>query len=166
MSSPVSAALRRAVVVAAVVWLALSVEIVLSNVVFVPVPDDDDGVWAIAGYGLVFAALMIIGRHAARIGGGSGVQALSGAVAGALIGSFIAGTFFAVYNVFLTTVAKQQSKIDGLAQSGMTSMREYLNASLVGPLVFWTVAFAVFGAVFALVGGMTVRRSRVSQASS
>jgi hypothetical protein len=165
MSSSVRAAVRRAIVVAAVVWLVFSVGVVLSNVVFARV-QGDDGVEVLAAYSLLFVAFMVTGRHAARVGGGSGIQALSGAVAGTLIGSFTAGTFFAVDNIFLSIVATQQSKIDGFAHSGMTSMREYLNHDLIGPLVFWTVAFGVFGAVFAMVGGATVWRNRVRQAPS
>jgi uncharacterized membrane protein YeiB len=85
--------------------------------------------------------------------------------AGGFLGIFSAGTFFAIDNNFLSIVSKQQTKIDGLAQSGMTSMRAYLNHNLIGPLVFWTVGFAVLGAVLAVAGGATVHLARATQGS-
>ncbi|HKD96937.1 MAG TPA: hypothetical protein VKB69_04970, partial [Micromonosporaceae bacterium] len=102
MTSPVRVAIRRAVLVAAIVWLALSVSIVLSNVVF-PRPQDDDSVAIVAAYLAVFVSLLVTGRLAAEVTADRRTQALAGAVAGALIGSFTAGTFFAVDNIFLST---------------------------------------------------------------
>ena len=163
--APVRAALRRALMVAAIVWLALSVEIVLSNVVFAD-PQGDDGPWPAISYLAGFAALFVTGRLAARVAAGWRTHALAGGIAGALIGSLTAGTFFAVDNIFLSTISLQQTKIDGLAQSGMTSMRAYLNQGLIGPLVFWTVSFAVLGAVLAVAGGVSVGPDRPLEGST
>jgi hypothetical protein len=163
MTAPASAAMRRAVIVAAITGMALAIGVVLSNVVFANPSNDDDGFWPIVAYAAVFAAFLLTGHLAARVDAGPRIQAFAGAVAGALIGILTTGAFFAVDNIFLSVVAKQPSKIDGLAHSGMTSMREYLNASLVGPLVFWTVGFAVFGAILAIIGGAFARPVRRPQ---
>jgi hypothetical protein len=157
LTTPVREAIRRGLAVAAVVWLALSIEIVLSNVVLASPQDDDDGIAVGLSYLAVFTSFLVIGRLAAHVAHGWRPFALAGAVAGAFIGSFTAGTFFAVDNIFLSTISQQQTKIDGLAASGMTSMRAYVNHSLIGPLIFWTVLFAVFGAVLAVAGGFSAR---------
>ena len=106
------------------------------------------------------------GSLAAKVATGWRIHALAGAIAGAVLGVFSAGTWFAVDNIFLSIVSKQQTKIDGLAQSGMSSMRAYLNHNLIGPPVFWTIGFAVLGAVFAVAGGATVHPSRATQGSA
>lgn len=156
MSSSARAAVRRALVVAGIVWLILSVVIVLSNVVFASA-QDDDGPWVVAGYLAVFASFLIVGRLAARDTPDRRIHAVAGAVAGAVTGILVTGTFFAVDNIFLSTISKQQTKIDGLAQSGMTSMRTYVNQGLIGPLVFWTIGFAVIGAMLAMAGAASGR---------
>jgi hypothetical protein len=164
--APVRAAIRRALIVAAIMWLALSVEIVLSNVVFASPPSNDDGPWPAISYLIGFASFWLVGRLAAKVATGWRVHALAGAIAGAVLGISTAGTFFAVDNIFLSIVSQQQSKIDGLAQSGMSSMRAYLNHDLIGPLVFWTVSFAVLGAVLAVAGGATVHPGHATQGSA
>jgi hypothetical protein len=163
MGSPVRMALRRATAVAAVAWLVLSVGIVLSNVVFPSPTDDNDGPLVLASYLGVFVALVVVGRLAGQVTTSPRVHVLAGTVAGALIGAFTAGTFFAMDNIFLSIVSQQQSHITGFAESGMSSMRDYLNHTLVGALVFWTILFGVLGAGLAAAGGATVRRPATPQ---
>lgn len=163
MTPSVRAALRRAALVAVTVWVVLSVAILATNVVFPHPQSDDDGVGLALGYLAVFVGLVCCGILAARAATSWRIQALAGAVAGALIGALTAGTFFAMDNLFLSTIAQQQTKIAGLAHSGMSSMREYLNTSLLGALVAWTLEFAVLGAGLAAAGGaVTGRRQRTS----
>lgn len=148
----IRAALRRAVAVAAVVWAALSVEIVLSNVVF-PSAGDDDAFAVVGSYLTVFAALAATGFLVGRTASSWRVLALAGAVAGGLIGVLTIGTYFAVDNAFLGTIGQQQSKIDGLAGSGMSSMRAYVNLSLLPALGGLSTFLAIAGAFLANAGG-------------
>jgi hypothetical protein len=145
-------AVGRGVLVAAVVWLVLSVEIVLTNVVF-PSRTDDDVAPVLVSYLCVFGALFLVGVLAARGGAGRTGQLLAGLLAGALIGALTIGTFFLVDNVWLDIVARQQAKIDGLAQSGGGSMRAYINHGLIGAAVFLTLVLAAFGTALSWIGG-------------
>lgn len=152
MSSPTSRSIRRSILIAVAVWVVLSVDIVLTNVVF-PSRQDNDLLDVSLSYLAVFAVLATIGYLAVRRGTELAGAALSGAVAGAVIGLLTAGTFFAVDNVWLDIVSQQQVKIDGLAQSGGGSMRDYINAGLVGVAVFLPIMLAAFGAVLAVGAG-------------
>ena len=153
----------RGVLVALVVWVGLSIEIVLSNVVF-PSREDDDAVSVLIAYLCVFVALGITGILVARTGRGWRAAAAAGAVAGALIGALTIGTFFFVDNVFLETISQQQAKIDGLARSGQTSMRAYVNSGLTGAAVGLTIFFGIVGAALAGVAGYASQPRNPSQA--
>jgi hypothetical protein len=150
-------AVRRGSVVAVVVWLALSVEIVLSNVVY-PTVSDNDSVSVLIGYLGVFAALVVTGAWCARTSTSLRTVAVAGAVTGALIGILTIGTYFFIDNVFLETISHQQTKIDGLARSGMSSMRAYVNSGLALGLVTLAVFLAVAGAALAVLGALAIRR--------
>ncbi|MGC1213452.1 MAG: hypothetical protein WA890_19565 [Micromonospora sp.] len=149
-------AIRRGMLIAGAMWLGLSVEIFLSNVVF-PSKSDEDGISLLVSYLCIFAALFLTGVLAARDGAGRKGQVLTGLVAGAMIGTLTVATFALVDNVWLDIVAHQQAKIDGFAHSGAASMREYINDGLVGAAVFLTVALGVFGAALSLFGGLVGR---------
>ena len=152
-------AVRHAVVIAGIVWFALSVEIVLSNVVF-PTTGDDDTLSVVLSYLGIFAALFLTGWVAARDGAGRRGLLLAGAVAGVLIGALTIGTFAVVDNVWLGVVSQQQPKVEGFAHSGAASMRGYINSGLLAGAAFFTVVLGVFGAVLGLAGGST-RAARV-----
>lgn len=154
--SPMRLAVRRAILVAVVVWTALSVDIVLTNVVF-PTGQDDDAISVLICYLAVFAALGLTGALAAQVATGWRTYALAGAVAGAVIGAATVATFLVVDNAFLGIVGRQQAKIDGLAGSGMTSMRVYVNVSLLLGSVVLTGFLALAGAGLAAVGGLAAR---------
>jgi hypothetical protein len=166
--SPQRAAVRRAALVAVVVWAALSVEIVLTNVVF-PTTRDDDAVSVLICYLAVFAALGLTGALAARVATGWRTFALAGAVAGTLIGAGTIATFVVVDNAFLGIVGQQQAKIDGLTHSGMSSMRVYVNVSLLLGFVVLSGFLAVAGAGLGAAGGLATRalpgQTRPSRAS-
>lgn len=148
----VSAVLRRAILVASIVWAALSVEIVLSNVVF-PTTGDNDGASVLISYLAVFVALTTVGVLTCRLARDWRIVALAGGIAGALVGVLTIGTYTVIDNVFLDVVSRQQPKIDGLAGSGFTSMRTYINLNLLfaGALLSTFLAFA--GAGLAVLGG-------------
>lgn len=162
MNPATRVAIGRAAIVAVIVWAALSTEIVLSNVVF-PSRDDNDGLSVVVSYLGVFAALAFTGRLAARTATGWRDLATAGATAGALIGALTIGTFFFVDNVFLDIVSQQQTKIDGLAHSGMTSMRAYINDGLLVSMAALTIFFGAAGAGLAVVGGLATRAWRMDR---
>ena len=150
-------AIKRGTLIAGIIWLGLSVEIFLSNVVF-PSKTDNDAIPVLLSYLCVFAAFYLIGALAARDGAGRKGQVLAGLIAGALLGALTIATFAVVDNVWLDIVSQQQTKIDGLAHSGAGSMREYINNGLIGPGVFFILVFGGFGAALSLGGGLLGRR--------
>lgn len=156
--------IRRGVLIAGAVWLALSVENLLANVVF-PAPDDSS-VAIVVSYLCVFAALASIGWLAARGGATRRVQAIAGAAAGVLIGALTIGTFAVIDNVWLGIVSRQPQKIEGFAHSGAASMRAYVNHGLIGPAVFAVIFFGIAGAVLGAFGGMVGERSSGSAATA
>ncbi len=149
-------AIRRGALIAAIIWLGLSAEIVLSNVVF-PSRGDDDAASVLISYLCIFAALFATGMLAARDGTGRKGLVLAGLIAGTMIGALTVATFAVVDNVWLDIVSQQQMKIDGFAHSGATSMRGYINDGLLGAAVFLTVALGAFGAGLSLLGGLVGR---------
>jgi hypothetical protein len=149
-------AIRHGVVIAGIVWLGLSVEILLSNVVF-PTRGDDDAWSVVLSYLCIFAALFGTGWVARRDGAGRRGQLIAGAVAGVMIGALTIATFAVVDNVWLGIVSQQQPKVEGFAHSGAASMREYINNGLVAGAAFFTVMLGAFGAVLGLAGGSANR---------
>jgi hypothetical protein len=145
--------ITRTALIASVVWLGLSVEILLSNVVF-PSTTDDDLVPVLVSYLCVFAAMFLTGFVVARAGAGRTGQVVAGAAAGVAIGLFTIATFAVVDNVWLDIVAQQQTKIDGFARSGAASMREFINDGLIGAAVGLPLGLGAFGALFGLAGGL------------
>jgi hypothetical protein len=143
----------RTLAIAGVVWLGISVEILLSNVVF-PSKTDDDLIPVLISYACVFGALFLAGFLTARAGAGRLMQVAAGVLGGAVIGLLTAATFLVVDNVWLDIVAQQPTKIDGFAHSGAASMREFINDGLVGVFVFLPVGLGFFGALFGLAGGL------------
>lgn len=150
-------AVRRGLIVAAVVSLGLSVEIFLSNVVF-PSPSDDDTVPVVLSYLCIFGALVLVGVLAARAGADPRGLVLAGLAAGLVIGFVTIATFIVVDNVWLEIVSQQPQKVQGFAASGATSMRSYINHGLIGPGVFFTLVFGGLGAMLSPIGGLMVRR--------
>jgi hypothetical protein len=157
MVSPANRSIRRGILIGLGVWAALSVEIYLSNVVF-PTRKDDDTVPVLLSYLAIFAALAAVGYLAGRSGTTPAVAAVSGAVTGGVIGVLTIGTFMVVDNVWLDIVSQQPTKIDGLARSGGTSMREFINAGLVPGFFVLGAMLAGFGAVLALGGAFVAYR--------
>jgi hypothetical protein len=149
-------AIGRGMVIAGTVWLGLSIEILLTNVVF-PTTSDDDAIPVLVSYLCIFAALFATGVLAVRTGAGRTGQVLAGLVAGAMIGILTVATFAVVDNVWLDIVARQQTKIEGFAHSGAASMRDYINTGLISTAIFLTIALGIFGAALAMIGGLAGR---------
>jgi hypothetical protein len=152
-------AIRRGALIGGTIWLGLSAEIVIVNVVF-PSPIDDDTATVLLSYLCIFAALFLTGMLAARDGAGQRGQVLAGLVAGALIGVLTTATFAIVDNVWLDIVAQQQAKIDGFAHSGAGSMRAYINHGLIGTAVVLTAGLGALGVALSLAGGVIGRDPR------
>jgi hypothetical protein len=158
--TPDRRAIKRGTAVAGAIWLGLSVEIVLLNVVL-PSKTDDDAISVVVSYLCVFAALFVTGVVAARDGAGRKGQALAGLITGAMIGALTVATFAVVDNVWLDIVARQQVKIDGLAHSGAPSMRGYINNGLIETAAFLTVALGACGVVLSILGGIVGREPQL-----
>jgi hypothetical protein len=109
---------------------------------------------------VVFASLAVTGVLASRTAASLRGPALAGAIAGTLIGALTIGTFLVIDNVFLDIISQQQSKIDGMARSGQTSMRDFVNQSLRSGVVFFTVFLALAGAGLAAFSGSMARDRR------
>jgi hypothetical protein len=150
-------AIRRATLIAGAIWVALSAEILITNVVF-PSKTDDDAIPVIISYLCIFAALFLTGMLAARGGAGRKAQVLAGMVAGAMIGALTIASFAIVDNVWLDIVAQQQTKIDGFANSGAGSMREFINHQLTGTALGLSIGLGVIGAALGLAGGLVGRQ--------
>jgi hypothetical protein len=148
--------ITRTAAIAGVLGLGLSVEIVLTNVVF-PSKTDDDAIPVLVSYLCIFAANFLAGFVVARAGSSRRGQALAGLVVGVTVGLLAAATFAVVDNIWLDIVAQQQTKIDGFAHSGAASMRDYINDGLIGVFVFLPIALGFVGAIFGLAGGLAGR---------
>jgi hypothetical protein len=151
-------AIKRGILIAGIMWVGLSVEVLRSNVLF-PSKSDNDSISVLVSYLCVFAALFLTGVLAAKGEASRKGQVLAGLIAGAMIGALTIATFAVVDNVWLDIVSQQQTKIDGFAHSGAASMRDYINNGLIGAAVFLTIALAVFGAALSLLGGTIGARS-------
>lgn len=163
MSSPTGRSIRHSILFALPVWAALSVGILLTNVVF-PSRDDDDTFGVLLAYLVMFAVFAWVGFVAARQGTEMIGIAVCGAVAGAVIGLLTVGTFFVMDNVWLDIVSRQQTKIQGLAESGGGSMRAYINRGLIGAALVMPAMLAAFGVVLAVGGGSIAhKRSRTTR---
>jgi hypothetical protein len=149
-------AVTRGTLIAGTVWLGLSAEIVVANVV-VPSTTDDDAVSVLISYLCIFAALFLTGMLAARDGAGRTGQLAAGFIAGSMIGALTAAAFAIVDNVWLDIVAQQQTKIEGFAHSDAASMREFINHGLIGTAVFLTAGLGILGAALSRAGGLVGR---------
>jgi hypothetical protein len=138
----------RGAIVAVLAWIPSATLILLTNVVF-PTRRDNDGIWVPVGYAVLLAVFTLAGLTRAS----TQHRVLTGAVAGGILGVLIITTFAVVDNVFLEIVSRQQAKIDGLRESNMASMRDYINSSMLPAGVVMMIEFAVFGMLMAATGG-------------
>jgi hypothetical protein len=148
MTSRLRQPLRRGAITAVIAWIPCGAGIVLTNAVF-PARQDNDGLWVPLGYLLIPAVLAFAGLTRAS----QRSRVAAGAVAGAIFGLLTIATFAVVDNVFLQIVSQQQAKIEGLRESGMTSMRAFINSGLVPAGIVMTLEFAVLGIILAAVCG-------------
>jgi hypothetical protein len=157
MTSETGRAIRRGAIVAVIAWVPLGTGIVLTNVVF-PTRQDNDGLWVPVMFLVISAVFALAGMNSAT----ERNRVTAGAVAGAILGMLFIATFAVIDNAFLQIISQQQAKIEGLRESGMTSMRAYLNSSSVPAGIFAVIVFAVIGIVMTNAGGAAydLRRPR------
>jgi hypothetical protein len=139
----------RSAALAVIAYVPLGVGLYLTNAVFPSPQDSTAGVLAMDAYLLV--ALMAAGALARRASARPGVPVIAGTAAGLVLAVLAMATFAAIDNAFLSVVSHQQGKIDGFRESGMTSMRAYINSNLEatapGMAIVLTIAGAIFGAI-------------------
>lgn len=143
-------AVRLAAAAAVIGWLPLAVLTVMSNVVFSAQLGDDQ--LAPAGYLYFLAALAVTGAIARRACDRPWSWPLAGAVAGVVIAGLFLATLAVTDSAFPALVGQQQQHIAGFHGSGMSSMRDYLIASLERTILGITIEGTVLGAVMGFIG--------------
>jgi hypothetical protein len=140
----------RSASLAAIVYVPLGLVLYLSNVVFASRQDGAVGDLALDGY--VILAFMVAGATARRASARPGTAFVAGVAAGLVLAVLGMATFAVLDNAFLSIVSHQQDKIIGFRQSGLTSMRAYINADLEATTPGVAIVAAVGGALFACIG--------------
>ena len=142
-------AASRSAALAVIAYVPLGLGLYLANAVFPSQQDSSAGDLAMDAYLLV--ALMAAGALARRVSARPGAPVVAGITAGLVLAVLGMATFAAIDNAFLPIVSHQQGNIDGFRESGMTSMRAYINSSLEatapGVAIVLTIAGAIFGAI-------------------
>jgi hypothetical protein len=164
-------AVRRGVFDGLIISLLVAINVVITNVVFPPGPDESDSdpeyIWqTLAIYAVLALLLVAIGARARRRGPNATAGLIAGGVAGVVIGVLVTVTFVAVNNLFLSVVSQQHDKRIAFAASGWTSMRAYLTVEQLLGGVFLVVALGAVGAALGLLGAALFRpRSRTIEAA-
>jgi hypothetical protein len=140
---------------AALAFVPVGIALCLVNVVFPSSALPGTLVWA-----YLASALMMAGAKAQRASAKLGAHVIAGMAAGLVIASLGLATYLVIDNALLSVVGAQQDNIEGLRQSGMASMRAYLNGNLETVAPFLALGLAVAGAVFAPIGAAIARRLR------
>jgi len=152
--------------VAVIGWLPVGAVIYLGNVVF---PSNDDTIPSIAGYLYLMAAFLAIGAVASRACAKPWSWPAAGAAAGVVWAALTNATFAWVDTAFLGIVSKQPQKIEEFRNSGMTSMRDFINLSLERQVLGITILLTVLGLLFGTIGAIGAaerrqERARISRA--
>lgn len=143
-------AASRSAVLAVIAFVPLGLGLYLSNVVFPSAQDRVGGVMAMDLY--LWAALLTAGLLARRVSARRGAHVIAGMAAGFILGSLAMAAFAAIDNAFLPVVMHQQAKLQGFQESGLTSMRAYINGDLAATAPGVAIVMTVMGAIFAPVG--------------
>ncbi len=134
---------------------AFLVILIVWHTVIAPTFESDDEyglVPYLLGYGVIFLYFALSGYLASRrtncLADGTWVGLIT-----AVIGiTVVTLTYFVVDNVFFGIVSKQPDKINGFAHSDYTTMRDYINSSLVLGMFTIIPIFAMIGAVCGTAG--------------
>jgi hypothetical protein len=136
--------------------------------------DEELGGWILAVYLCTFCYYGLAGflaaRKTLRVGDSVRSRVGEGAWTGtmtALIGmSVIIATTAIVDNVFLETVSQQVDKIRGFQMHHFTSMREYINWSLLGGAVFVLPVMGMIGGLCGGLGGLLTSEEHLRSADA
>jgi hypothetical protein len=169
-------AVRRGVFDGLILSALIAVDVVLTNVVFPPGPNESDSdpeyVWQnLATYAVIALLLVAIGARAGRSVGGRSLRegsvggrmtrpaagAVGGGAAGVVIAVLVTLTFVVVNNAFLSTVSQQHDKRVAFAASGWASMRAYLTVEQLLGGLFLVVALGLLGGALGLLGAVSSR---------
>jgi hypothetical protein len=142
------AALRSAVL-ALIAYVPIGLALYLLNVTF---PSPQFAVPAVLGYGYPLLVLLTAGARARRASHRTGASIVAGVTAGLVLAILATATVAVLDNAFLSVIGQQQDNVAGFRDSGMTSMRAYLNRDLesLAPVVI-TIA-VIAGAIFGRLG--------------
>jgi hypothetical protein len=140
----------RSAALAAIAYLPLGLGLYLANVAFPSPQDSTAGVLAMDAYLLV--TLMAAGALARRASAWPAAPVIAGMTAGLVLAVLGIATFAVIDNAFLPIVSHQQGIIDGFRQSGMTSMRTYINGHLEATAPGMAIVLTITGAIFAPIG--------------
>jgi hypothetical protein len=121
-------------------------------------PTSDNAAVVLGGYALVALGFMVFGAFARGRLPTVVDCAVAGAVAGVLALIIVATASATINNVWLSTVARQPDKIDGLAHSQFHTMRAYLNSQLALGLAVLPPIAATGCALFAALGALATDR--------
>jgi hypothetical protein len=153
-------AATRSAVRAAIAYVPLGLGLYLANVVFPSPEDSAAGVLVTDAY-LVFA-LMTVGALARRWSARPGAPVVAGMAAGLVLAVLSMATFAVIDNAFLSIVSHQQGKIDGFRESGMTSMRDYINRDLRATAPGMAIVLTLAGAAFAPIGAALAQEAAIA----
>jgi hypothetical protein len=150
-------AVRRGFYDGTVVAVVIAVDVVLSNVIFPPGPDESDSnpeylVHTLAIYAVLGLLLVLIGARGRRRTGDLGCGARAGAVAGAVVGAVVSLTFLVMDNLFFSIVSQQHDKRVAFARSGWGSMGAFLTVDQLLGALFLIPALGLVGAGLGLLG--------------
>jgi hypothetical protein len=143
-------AVSRSVSFAIIAYLPLGLGLYVTNVVIRSGQDSAAGVLTMDGY--LLATLLVAGALARRASRGPGAPIAAGVAAGVVLALLGVATYAWFDNAFFSVISQQQDKIDSFRESGMASMRAYLNSYLESTAPGMTIILALAGAIFAPVG--------------
>jgi hypothetical protein len=153
-------AVGRSAVVALVAYVPLGLALYLTNVAF-PSPDESTlGVLAMDAY--LLGVLAATGALARRASARPNAPVIAGMATGLILAVLGMATFAVIDNAFLSVVSQQQPKAEGFRESGMTSMRAYINGELEATAPGVAIVMTVAGAVIAPVGAALAREAAIT----
>jgi hypothetical protein len=152
------AALRRGIYDGLIIAAVMAVTVVLTVVVFPQNPNESDSepeyvIPLMVGYALLGVLLIAIGARGWLRSGTLGGAVRAGAAAGFVIALLAMLDYLIVNNLFFSIVSQQHDKRVAFAASGWTSMRAFINYSLLTGAVFAVPVATVIGGVLGLAGG-------------
>jgi hypothetical protein len=143
-------AVSRSVIFAVIAYPPLGLGLYVFNVIIRSAQDTTAGILAMDGYLLL--TLLTAGALARRASSRAGAPIVAGLAAGIVLAILGMATFAWLDNAFFSVISQQQEKIDSFRESGMSSMRGYLNSYLESTTPGVTLVLAFAGAFFAPIG--------------